>query len=168
MEPEQKSIWSRLTTQTSIPELFRSIPDRWLQTVIFGLLGILVSLPIVVLAIDALSPDDTYTYRYSIIYATTRGIGYFGWLVGGLSALRRYYTSTHTRLRFFSLLSQHGLWVFLLLMLFWSVLATAFSTNPAKSFFGDAYRLDGLVSYIGYAGIFFLAFQLRTRKMVWR
>ncbi len=56
-------------------------------------------------------------------------------------------------------------WIFWVLLAFlgWAVLATAFSINVPTALLGKARRLEGLVTFVCYAWLFFLAVQeLRT------
>jgi hypothetical protein len=50
------------------------------------------------------------------------------------------------------------------LLLAWSALAWLLSDNRSLAWYGDAYRRDGLMSYLLYGGIFAVAWQLRGRR----
>lgn len=46
----------------------------------------------------------------------------------------------------------------------WTLIACVFSPDHQKAFFGDPYRKEGFATYIAYAGIFWIAFIIDSKK----
>lgn len=61
------------------------------------------------------------------------------------------------------LIYNHYSVVFLIFLLIWTILSTIFSNNIILSINGTAYRRDGLISYIAYAGLFSCGYILNDK-----
>ncbi|MEA4890493.1 MAG: O-antigen ligase family protein [Clostridiaceae bacterium] len=139
-----------------ISELIDYIPERGIEWSAAGLLLIWSMTPLIVLL--RLS-------WYNILLQ----IGFLGLLLGlaGGAKRIRYYTQHKDEWKHYLL--NHLLPLFLLLLLFWSILSFLASDNHELSFYGDLYRSDGLLSYFAYAGIFTcgcLVKHIRPLKMI--
>jgi len=149
-----------LTEQKTMPELFQSIPasvSEWASTT---LLAVLTAW----LFISAFWWNDGDWAAQSGVYTRLMlGIGYLGLLTGAFWLIWEHYNEPKPwRERS----KGNGLVLCLGAMLVWSCISCALSNNVEVSFFGDFYRIDGLMSYLAYAGIFILATRVRSKKAV--
>ena len=161
---DNKSLWSEMRQQKTADELFKSIPSKIPQVVATVLLCVLAALPLIA---GILAPLDKGIIIWHIPLNTAIStIGNVGLLFGLFMLFWNKYNTVKVSGSFWQKLCNNGLWIFLLAMLLWSVLSTIFSTNPDVSILGDSYRMDGLVSYFAYAGIFATAIQIRSKKHI--
>lgn len=161
---EGSSLWRELSGKRTLRELFRAIPEQIPAKAAAALLCVLTALPL--LAAVLIPRDEDLSIWCISLHVLIKNVGYLGIIAAAFSALWDKYNRENRAGGFLFKLRQNGLWIFLLAMLFWSVLSTVFSTNPGVSFFGDSYRKDGLVSYFAYAGIFAAAIKLRNRRHI--
>lgn len=59
---------------------------------------------------------------------------------------------------------NHSSELLLVCLFLWAIISTLFSENISLSLHGNIYRLDGLISYIAYAGVFFCGYLIHTRQ----
>ena len=149
-----------LVEQKTIPELFRIIPASiiaWISTALLVLLSVW-------LFFSAFwGYDGDWAAQCGAYTRLMLGVGYLGLLVGVYWLIWEHYNEPKP-LR--SRIKGNGLVLCLGAMLVWSCISCALSTDVEVSFFGDFYRIDGLMSYLAYAGIFILATRVRSKKAV--
>lgn len=63
---------------------------------------------------------------------------------------------------------RHPVPFFLFLLLLWSILSCAFSSNVTLSLHGSSYRHEGLYTYFAYAGVFCCGYMIRSKKYLYR
>ena len=149
--PAAGGVWDKLNRQMSLRALLCGISQKTVNWLVFPLLGVLALMPPLV----ALGLKWLYLMWLGY-YAVFFGVLLLVW--DGVQPRAR----TGGRRDW---LRDHGLKLFLGLMLLWSVLSTLTSTNRELSFYGDDYRQDGLLAYFYYAGYFLLACHLRDRRL---
>lgn len=160
----EPSTWKMLNTQMTFPELFRAIPKSVLNNIVLVLLCFVALLPLLA---AVLSPLDEFIFtRHMPLNTAFRTVGYAGLIFGVFMLFWNKYNIGKSAKTLWQRLRDNGLIIFLGAMLIWSTISTVFSTNVDLSFYGDSYRMDGLLSYLGYAGIFILAINLSDRKHI--
>ncbi|MDD2401783.1 MAG: O-antigen ligase family protein [Clostridia bacterium] len=159
-----RSTWKMLKEQKTLPDLFHAIPDINKEVIPTILLSILATLAINATLFAKL---DHAIFAFPMaLHPAFISIGYLGLIYGVFILLWHHYNSKTEYKTPWQYLRVNGLWIFLLLMLIWSTISTVFSTNPDISFFGTNYRIDGLLSYYAYAGIFALAINVRDKQRI--
>lgn len=151
----KNNMMSELGKERTINEIFLFISDEWLEAIATLLLCLICIFPILghflIVGID-----------YTRLNFANNTIGRIGVLFGVFLLVWNKFRIDAIK---FKLTLDNGLPVFLFAMLLWSVFSCIFSTNPVLSFYGDSYRLEGLSTYISYAGIFILASHIKSYKL---
>lgn len=163
-----KQTWQELSEMTSVRQLATVIPEQGLETIALVLLSIWCLSPVfMVFAYYLIQQDDpTLTLLNLDLAATTWAqvlqiLGNLGMLVGLIAVIKNYFTEGLLKA-----FSSKALAFSLFLMLIWGMISTAMSQNPLLAFFGDAYRREGLLTYLAYSGIFACATLIRNQKKI--
>lgn len=104
-----------------------------------------------------LSSDLSLFYRFMLI------LGLVGWLLGAYVLMRALILGKSAR-PFKEWFQENGLVFFMILFLICCCISTALSDDFARSWYGNTYMRDGLLSYFAYAGFFIMGLQLHTEK----
>jgi len=152
----QNNFMFELNKKRTLKELFLFIKEEWLERVACFLLCLLCVFPI-------LGHFLIKGLDYTNLNFANNTIGRIGILFGLFLIAWNYFRMNDFKYKpRFTI--YNGLPLSLSAMFIWSVFSCIFSTNPFKSFYGDAYRLEGLSTYISYAGIFILASYIKSDK----
>ncbi|NLO35974.1 MAG: O-antigen ligase family protein [Clostridiaceae bacterium] len=169
-EVSLKTSWQALQEIKTVGELLDALPTAWLVFAGAGLLLYWSLSPVFILLRGALlvSSDEQLVRLIlsSTWYVMLQQTGLLGWILAGLFYLKlrrgrkswRPDASVSWRVR--------AVPVLLGLLLLWSAVSCLLSDKPALTWHGDAYRRDGLMSYLLYGGIFAVAWQLRAKRQV--
>ena len=162
-----KTGWQALQEMKTIGELLDALPAAWLVHAGTILLLYWTLTPVFILVRGALlTSSDEQLVRLilsSTWYVALQQTGLLGWILAGLAFLKR------RRLRQADLSwPDRAIPLLLGLLLAWSALSWLMSDNRLLAWWGDAYRRDGLMSYLLYGGIFAVAWQLRGKLQVRR
>ncbi len=152
----ENNFMDELSKDRTLKEMFLFIKAEWLEKIAFILLCLLSFFPI--LGHFLINGLD-----YTKLNFANNTIGRIGVLFGMFLLVWNHFKKNENKYKF-KLTVNNGLPVFLFAMFLWSVFSCVFSTNPTISFFGDSYRLEGLSTYIAYAGIFILASHITSNK----
>lgn len=160
-----KSRWHELQEINTIGELLDALPSAWLIHAGTILLLYWSFSPVFILLRGALlATSDQQLVRLilsSTWYVILQQTGLLGWILAGLTFLKRRRLRQAGRSW-----ADRAVPLLLGLLLAWSALAWLLSDNRSLAWYGDAYRRDGLMSYLLYGGIFAVAWQLRGRRQV--
>ncbi len=168
MKKPIKQTWQELSEMTSVRQLVNAIPEQGLETIALVLLSLWCLSPVfMVFAYYLIQQDDPFLTLLNLDLAATTWaqvlqiLGNLGVLVGLVAVVKNHFTEGLLKT-----FSSKALAFSLLLMLIWSMIATAVSSNRLLAFFGDAYRREGLLTYLAYTGIFACAALIRNQKKI--
>ncbi|MCK9253919.1 MAG: O-antigen ligase family protein, partial [Clostridiales bacterium] len=160
-----KTGWQALQEIKTIGELLDALPAAWLVQAGTILLLYWTLTPVFILVRGALlTSSDEQLVRLilsSTWYVALQQTGLLGWILAGLTFLKRIRLRQARRSW-----ADRAVPLLLGLLLAWSALAWLLSDNRSLAWYGDAYRRDGLMSYLLYGGIFAVAWQMRGRRQV--
>lgn len=164
---------SDLHQMTRLSELIEYISRPLLVKLAFILLMVWLIMPTVIVlltwTIPFQEPIDRYFKKMMVMstwYSTLLQIGFLGCLIGIIILAQNILSARKSGINVRQFIASRRLPFFLLLLLFWSSLATLFSTAPGLSFLGTDYRKDGLMTYFAYAGIFLLGSLIRDKRQI--
>ena len=154
-------------------QLLDYIPDKPLAWGAFFLLFLWVVFPAAMwligfgwLPVDEPVRIVRQTILYNVWSTLLMQIGYLGnflaIIIIGKSILRAKREKTPFKVYFF----EHGLTIFLGLMILWSVVSTLLSDSLGTSLYGHIYRREGLLTYFAYAGVLTCGMLIRDARRV--
>ncbi|MEA4973467.1 MAG: O-antigen ligase family protein [Candidatus Metalachnospira sp.] len=153
----ENNLISELTKERTLKEIFLLIKEEWLEKAAAFLLCLICIFPL-------LGHFLIINLDYTRLNFANNTVGRIGVLFGIFLMVWNHFKRNDVKYKY-KLTINNGLPVFLFAMLIWSVFSCIFSTNPVVSFYGDSYRLDGLSTYIAYAGIFILALHITSNEL---
>ncbi|MDW7659168.1 MAG: hypothetical protein SCM11_18525, partial [Bacillota bacterium] len=167
-------VWHDLQKVKHIHELLAYLPEHLLEKAVFIVLSAWVLSPLYILlrSVFLTGTDEQYLRLMlsSFWYVALQQVGFVGWLLALVSIAKNAVRNKDqgTKIGRKAWLSGRMVPLLLGLMLIWSILSCLTSDNRLLSFMGDAYRRDGLLSYLLYGGLFASATQVRSRSTVRR
>lgn len=150
---------SNLDRKSTVPELFDALPFSFFSVCGMAFLGSLCVLPFCFSLVSYLHcfSNGYYSGYFYVWVSCIQIIGNLClittvFLLGKktLTAKRRLVTGK-------DYLIHHPLSTLIFVLLLWSCVALAFSTNPLQSLLGDAYRNEGVMMFFQYGGYLALA-----------
>lgn len=170
-----KKINQDINQMHSLREISGYIPAEGIEKFAFILLIIWNLSPLLtMLRMTLLGPNTdqfaqmTYLLSKNLFWFTMlQQIGLIGCLLGILVLVKSIFNARAARIRFSDYLTSHAFPIFLFLMLIWSVFSFLLSSDMNLSFHGTIFRMEGLLAYICYAGIFICAFQIKKEWFVY-
>ena len=136
-----KANFNELKKAKSVRELIIALDYSFLTNSAFIILIAVILTPFIAL----FTSYNLFMTNYILFF------GYLGCIVTFISFLKSRFSFSLNNKEYFKL---NIIPVFLFMMLIWSVFSCIFSTNPDISFYGSAYRQEGLLMYIAYCGYF--------------
>lgn len=159
----------------SLREISDYIPAEGIEKLAFFLLIIWNLSPILTMLRMTLLEQNTDIFAQmtallakNIFWFTIlQQIGLIGCLIGILALSKSIIRARTEQTSFRNYLTGHAFPIFLFLMLIWSVFSFLLSDNTNLSFHGTIFRMEGLLAYICYAGVFVCAFQIKKERLVY-
>lgn len=168
MKQEWKKFREELNNVRSLREFVLCIPSKGIETLATILLMILCIMPLHSMLVFKtvcegrfIIEDYNNCWFYNML-----PIGLLGCVIFFYNLAYSIYKAREQDITLWQWIKARGLMVFLMLMLGWSVLSCYLSNDRNISFFGDAYRKEGLLAYFMYAGIVALALTIRNKKKI--
>lgn len=153
-------IWEELNKERSISEINMIISNSLIEKGCTILVMILVFMPVIICITNIFNDKELYWlynwYQYNL------SIGMLGIVVGFILIIKFLVSNKQWALK--TVINNNKVKTLLLLLFIWSIISFIFSTNHKVSFFGDFYRREGLLCYIGYLGIFILTSQVKDKN----
>lgn len=159
--------WEKLKEMKTLRELIMYIPRHRVEQVSLVLLIYLCAVPLVLaplfVPMELMGSKIPYSGEW---YYKIMPVGLLGLLVGIYGVSRSLYERKDNKQTWKNWMLQHGLFLFLGLMLLWSAVSALLANDHSITLWGTQYRRDGLVMYLVYAGCLSMAVQLRNSKYV--
>jgi O-antigen ligase len=154
-------------------ELAGYISDHTLEKLAFFFLLIWNLTPILVMLLNTtFKQGDMFTEmmnqstRATFWLVFLKQAGFVGCIIGLIAFLKSIFKARSEKLSLPKYLAGHAFPFLLFSMLAWSTISCLLSDNLDLSFYGDAYRNEGLLVYYSYAGIFICSYQIRSAKLL--
>jgi len=160
-------LYNKLLTSIHTPDLYDVLTVHVFSKSSIILLAILCFEPSFFIFTNVLhwfSIGCFYTGFFYFWVAFIQIIGSLGIILGVLLLGKSILIIRQRHLSLKDNLFKYPLMIALFLLLLWSCLALAFSTNPIQSFLGDAYRNEGVMMFFQYGGYLALAIAVGSNR----
>ena len=130
-------------------ELFEKIPISFIHKIIYVLLSVWLINPLITMLTNIFSFSSPIIFLHTILLQ----LGYLCFIVGIFGFIKlhiindfKFYDKTYFK--------KSLPFIFMFLLLIWSLISAFLADDYQNSFFGDLYRKEGFLTYLAYAGFF--------------
>jgi len=168
-----KYIYDDIHKMKKVSELIDYIPIKSIEKVATLLLVIWVLSPIIVMFSNCSMQDmEDLDFMFKQIAITTswyeilQTTGFLGCVLGIIIFSKSILKAKTQKISIKQYIKNNLMCIFLVLMLFWSIISCLASDNIDISFNGTLYRKEGLVTYFTYYGIFCCGYVVRNKRFI--
>jgi len=173
LSKKMKYIYDDIHKMKKVSELIDYIPIKSIEKVATLLLVIWVLSPIIVMFSNCSMQDmEDLDFMFKQIAITTswyeilQTTGFLGCILGIIIFSKSILKAKTQKISIKQYIKNNLICIFLVLMLFWSIISCLASDNIDISFNGTLYRKEGLVTYFTYYGIFCCGYVVRNKRFI--
>lgn len=165
-----KYIYRDIHQMTKVSELIDYIPIKSIEKAAAILLIIWILSPIIIMfsynSTQDVEQPLLLTLKHIYWYQILQTIGFLGCILNIIIFSKSILKAKNEKISMKQYLKNNIFLLFLVLVLFWSILSCLASDNFEVAFNGTLYRKEGLVTYFTYCGIFGCGYVVRNKRFI--
>ncbi|MBN7574177.1 hypothetical protein C1H57_00020 [Clostridium sp. 2-1] len=165
-----RNIYKDIHQMTKVSELINYIPEQLIERLALLLLILWVLSPLIVILSNNFVNDVEKTYilmfKQLYWYEILQTIGFLGCILGVITFSKSILQAKVEKVSLQNYIKSNLFYIFLFMMIIWSVISCFNSDNIDISLNGTLYRKEGVITYFTYCGIFCCGYVVRNRRLI--
>lgn len=167
-----KQIYKDIHQMKKVSELINYIPMQSIERAAAVLLIIWVLSPIIIMfsynSTEGVERSLLLIFRHIFWYGILQTIGFLGCILNVVVFSKSIIKAKIEKMSIKQYIKNNLFFVFLCLMLIWSIFSCIASENVNISFNGTSYRKEGIITYFTYCGILGCGYVIRNKQVIKR